>query len=74
MERCKPLVGIARNTIWIVLMKQVAYKHADSREVTCSFFTLACRFKVRNLQNGVSPSQFGRNELGRLGIGANRIS
>jgi transposase len=73
LGRSKTVVAIARKlliTVWNVLMKQVADKHADARDVACSMFALAYRVKVRNLPNGVSAKQFVRNELDRLGIGA----
>jgi len=72
LGRSKTVVAIARKlliTVWNVLMKQVADKHADARDVACSLFALAYRVKVRNLPNGVSAKQFVRNELDRLGIG-----
>jgi transposase len=73
LGRSKAVVAIARKlliTVWNVLMKQVADKHADVRDVACSLFALAYHVKVRNLPNGVSAKQFVRNELDRLGIGA----
>lgn len=77
MVRSKAVIAIARKlliTVWNVLMKQVADKHADVRDVVCSLFALAYSVKVRNLPNGVSAKQFVRNELDQLGIGADLLS
>jgi hypothetical protein len=73
LGRSKTVVAVARKlliTVWNVLLKQVADKHADARDVACSLFALAYRVKVRNLPNGASARQFVRNELDRLGIGS----
>jgi hypothetical protein len=64
-------VRIARQllvTVWHVLSRDAADKHADARSVAASLFVHAYRLKVRNL-GGLSAKQWTRRELDRLGIG-----
>jgi len=73
LGRSRAIVTIARKlliTVWHVLHAQVADKHNDPRDVACSLFKLAYAVKVRNLPNKQSAIQFTRNQLDRLGIGA----
>ena len=70
----KAVVAIARRLlvgVWHVLTKEVADRHADEKSVAASFFKLAYEIRVKNLPKGQSARQFTRNQLDRLGIGAN---
>jgi len=72
LGRSRAIVRIARlllMSVWHILSKDVADKHADARSVACSFFNTAYRVKVRNLPNGMSAKQWVRHELDRIGIG-----
>ena len=53
-----------------MLRREVVDKHNDPRDVACSLFKLAYAVKVRNLPDKLSAIQFTRNQLDRLGIGA----
>ena len=73
LGRSRAVVAIARKlliVIWHVLMKEIVDKHHDARDVACSLFKLAYAVKVRNLPDKLSAIQFTRNQLDRLGIGA----
>lgn len=73
LGRSRAIVAIARKllvTVWHVLRKQVVDKHHDPRDIACSLFKLAYAVKVRNLPDKQSAIQFTRNQLDRLGIGA----
>jgi transposase len=73
LGRSRAVVAIARKlliVIWHVLMKEIVDKHNDARDVACSLFKLAYAVKVRNLPDKLSAIQFTRNQLDRLGIGA----
>lgn len=73
LGRSRAIVAIARKlliTVWHVLSRGVADKHHDPRDVACSLFKLAYAVKVRNLPEKQSALQFTRNQLDRLGIGA----
>lgn len=72
LGRSRAIVRIARLlliSVWHILSKDAADKHADARSVACSFFNTAYRMKVRNLPNEMSAKQWVRRELDRLGIG-----
>ncbi len=73
LGRSRAVVAIARKlliTVWHVLMDEIVDKHHDPRDVACSLFKLAYDVKVRNLPAKQSAIQFTRNQLDRLGIGA----
>ncbi len=73
LGRSRAIVAIARKlliAVWHVLSKEIVDKHHDPRDVACSFFKLAYAVKVRNLPEKQSALQFTRNQLDRLGIGA----
>jgi transposase len=73
LGRSRAVVAIARKlliTVWHVLRSEIADKHHDARDVACSLFKLAYAVKVRNLPGKQSSLQFTRNQLDRLGIGA----
>lgn len=73
LGRSRAVVAIARKlliTVWHVLRREVVDKHHDPRDVACSLFRLAYAVKVRNLPGKQSALQFTRNQLDRLGIGA----
>lgn len=72
LGRSRAIVRIARLlllSVWHILSKAVADKHADARSVACSFFNTVYRMRVRNLPQGMSAKQWVRRELDRLGIG-----
>jgi hypothetical protein len=56
--------------VWHILTKAEADCHAVPQQVATSLFTLAHRMRARNLPDGQSALQFTRNQLDRLGIGA----
>jgi transposase len=73
LGRSRGMGAIARKlliVIWQVLIKEIVDKHHDARDVACSLFKLAYAVKVRNLPDKQSTIQFTRNQLDRLGIGA----
>lgn len=73
LGRSRAVVAIARKlliTVWHVLTDEIVDKHHDPRDVACSLFKLAYAVKVRNLPGKQSAAQFTRNQLDRLGIGA----
>jgi transposase len=73
LGRSRAVVAIARKlliVVWHVLRKEIVDKHHDPRDVACSLFKLAYAVKVRNLPDKLSAIQFTRNQLDRLGIGA----
>jgi len=73
LGRSRAIVAIARKlliTVWNVLMKKVVDLHHDPTNVACSFFKLAYDVRVRNLPGNLSAVQFTRQQLDRLGIGA----
>jgi transposase len=70
----KATVAVARRllvTIWHVLTKGVADTHADTIDVARSLFRLVYRMGVRNPPKGTTALTFTRDNLDRLGIGAN---
>lgn len=70
----KAKVAVARRlcvTIWHVLTKGVADTHADTNDVARSLFRLVYRMGVRNLPKGTTALSFTRDNLDRIGIGAN---
>jgi transposase len=70
----KATVAVARRllvTVWHVLSKGVADTHADTVDVARSLFRLVYRMGVRNLPKGTTALSFTREQLDRLGIGAN---
>jgi transposase len=72
LGRSKAVVAIARRllvVVWHVLSKATADRHADARDVACSFFAHAYKVGVRNLPGGLSAKAFTRQQLDRLGIG-----
>lgn len=73
LGRSRAIVTIARKlliTVWHVLSKEIVDRYHDPRDVACSLFKLAYAVKVRNLPNNLSAKEFTRNQLDRLGIGA----
>jgi transposase len=73
LGRSRAIVAIARKllvTVWHVLTEEIVDKHHDPRDIACSLFKLAYAVKVRNLPDKQSAVQFTRNQLDRLGIGA----
>jgi hypothetical protein len=67
------VVAIARKlliTVWHVMRREIVDKHHDPRDIACSLFKLAYAVKVRNLPDKQSAIQFTRNQMDRLGIGA----
>jgi transposase len=73
LGRSRAIVAIARKlliTVWHVLTNEIVDKHHDPRDIACSLFKLAYAVKVRNLPDKQSAIQFTRNQLDRLGIGA----
>jgi transposase len=71
LGRSKAIVAIARKllmAVWHILYKEIADKHAEARDVACSFFAHAYKVKVKNL-GGLSAKDWTRRELDRLGIG-----
>jgi transposase len=73
MGRSKAIVAIARKllvAVWHVLHEEVADCHADTRDIACSLFRHAYKVGVRNLPEGQSALAFTRNQMDRLGIGA----
>ena len=73
LGRSRAIVTIARKlliTVWHVLTEEIVDKHHDPRDIACSLFKLAYAVKVRNLPDKQSAIQFTRNQLDRLGIGA----
>jgi transposase len=73
LGRSRAIVAIARRlliTVWHVLRGELVDKYHDPRDIACSLFRLAYAVKVRNLPNKQSAIQFTRNQLDRLGIGA----
>ncbi len=73
MGRNKAMVAIARKllvVVWHVLSEEQVDRYADPRQVACSFFAHAYKVGVKNLPEGQKALQFTRNQLDRLGIGA----
>jgi len=73
LGRSRAIVAIARKllvTVWHVLTEEIVDKHHDPCDIACSLFRLAYAVKVRNLPEKQSAIQFTRNQLDRLGIGA----
>ena len=71
--RSKAVVAIARMmlvAVWHILTDVKADCHADPQQVAVSLFALAYRMRISNLPDGQSALQFTRNQLDRLGIGA----
>jgi transposase len=70
--RSKAVVAIARMllvSVWHILTKSEADRHADPQQVATSLFTLAHRVRAYNLPVGQSALQFTRSQLDRLKIG-----
>jgi hypothetical protein len=73
LGRSRAVVAIARKlliTVWHIMRREVVDKHHDPRDIACSLFKLAYAVKVRNLPDKQSAIQFTRNQMDRLGIGA----
>ena len=73
LGRNKTMVAIARKllvVVWHVLTEEQVDRYADPTQVACSFFAHAYKVGVKNLPEGQSAIQFTRNQLDRLGIGA----
>jgi transposase len=71
--RKKALVAIARKllvAVWHVLNKECADRFADPTNVARSFFGLAYDIGVKNLPDGLTALKFTRQQLDRLGLGA----
>lgn len=73
LGRSKAIVAIARKllvAVWHILTKEVADRHADQTRIAASFFKLAYEIGVKNLPEGKSAIGFTRQQMDRLGIGA----
>ena len=73
LGRSKTIVAIARKllvAVWHILQKEVADCHADEKSIATSFIKLAYKIGVKNLPEGKSAKVFTRQQLDRLGIGA----
>jgi hypothetical protein len=73
LGRSKTIVAIARKllvAVWHILTQEVADRHADQTSIAASFFKLAYEIGVKNLPKGKSAKAFTRQQLDRLGIGA----
>lgn len=71
--RKKAIVAIARKllvAVWHVLTKEAADRYAEPADVACSLFRFVYKAGVRNLPEGQSALGFTRQQLDRLGIGA----
>jgi transposase len=69
----KAKVAIARKllvVVWHVLSEEQVDRYADPQQVACSFFAHAYKVGVKNLPEGQTALQYTRNQLDRLGIGA----
>ena len=70
-------VAIARRmlvAVWHILSEETAARHADAQQVACAFFAHAYRLGVRNLPGGLSALAYTRQQLDRLGLGAELTS
>lgn len=73
----KAYVAIARRMLvaaWNILSEETADCHADAQQVACAFFAHAYRVGVRNLHGGLSALAYTRQQLDRLGLGAELTS
>jgi transposase len=73
LGRSKAIVAIARKllvAVWHILQKEVADRHADEKSIAASFFKLAYEIGVKNLPERKNAKVFTREQLDRLGIGA----
>ncbi len=73
MGRSKAIVAIARKllvAVWHILQKEAADRHGDEQSIAASFFKLAYEIGVKNLPEKKSAKVFTREQLDRLGIGA----
>ena len=73
LGRGKAIVAIARKllvVVWHVLSEEVPDRFANPQQVACSMFAHAYKVGVRNLPDDQTALQFTRNQLDRLGIGA----
>jgi len=69
----KAKVAIARKllvVVWHVLSEEQPDRYADPQQVACAFFAHAYKVGVKNLPEGQTALQYTRNQLDRLGIGA----
>jgi hypothetical protein len=53
-----------------ILTKEATNRHADETSIAASFFKLAYEIGFKNLPEGKSAKTFTRQQLVRLGIGA----
>lgn len=70
----KAIVAIARKllvAVWHVLTEQVADRFAEPARVAQTFLSIAYRVGRQRLPNGLRPLAFTRQQLDRLGLGAN---
>jgi transposase len=73
LGRNKAMVAIARKllvSVWHILTEGCVDRFAESTSVARSLFGLAYDIGVARLPNGQSAREFAREELDRLGIGA----
>lgn len=73
LGRSKTIVAIARKllvAVWYVLNKQAADRFADPHNVTRSFLNHAYKVRIKNLPSRQSALAFTREQLDRLGLGA----
>lgn len=73
LGRSKAVVTIARKlliAVWHVLTEGIADKFADPEKIAFSLFRFAYRVGVRKLPGDVSALQYTRDQLDRLGLGA----
>jgi hypothetical protein len=57
--------------VWQILQKEVTCRHADEKSIAALMFKLAYEIGVKNLPEGKSAKVFTREQLDRLGVGAN---
>ena len=77
LGKAKAYVAIARRmlvAVWHILSEETADCHADAQQVACAFFAHAYRVGVRNLPGGLSALAYTRQQLDRLGLGAELTS
>ena len=68
----KAVVAIARKllvTVWHVLTKEEADRHADPDFAARSFFRFAYKTGIRHFEKGTTGPKFTREQLDRIGLG-----
>jgi len=69
----KAIVAVARKllvVVWHVLTRGTADKFANPIQVACGLFAFAHRARAKNLPNGQPALEFVREQMDRIGIGA----